>query len=227
MKHRMNEIVSGVLFVSVVSAAVAAPATTRSADWLPVDQDVWAVMMEAPQAHLLRAKEDVALNDFKGAAKEIRMANSYLFMRERMIGQSHQQLDGMANRIQSGKLVSPKDLDDAFSSAGRVLDYRMALVPVMSGADTLYRDEADYHLAQAKKHLNKKDNKSAAGDIRKAEAYLKLKAVHAGEKAKSDLSTSAAELEGLAGKVETGADLAAKDIEQAFDRAHKAVRSAL
>ena len=56
---------------------------------------------------------------------------------------------------------------------------------------------------------------------------MKLKAVHAGEKAKSELLASAAELETLAGKVETGGATVEKDLDQAFARARKAVRNAL
>jgi hypothetical protein len=118
-------------------------------------------------------------------------------------------------------------VENTFNTAVGALDHRQAVIPVLSGAETLYIDEADYHLTQAKSRLKKKDNKAAAGDIRKAEAYLKLKAVHAGEKTKRELLASAAELEDLAKKAEVGTDSAAKDVDEAFKRAHKAVRSAL
>jgi hypothetical protein len=97
----------------------------------------------------------------------------------------------------------------------------------MEGADTLYADEADYHFAQAKSRFNKKDNKAAAGDIRKAAAYLKIKAVHAGEKVKSELLASAAELGELAQKMDAGGVTVEKDLDHAFERARKAVRRAL
>jgi phage terminase Nu1 subunit (DNA packaging protein) len=228
MNHRMNSFVSGVLFLSVVSTAgAAAPATTRSADWLPVDQDVWTIMMAEPQAHLLSAQEDLANNDAKGAANEIRMADTFLKIQEKRLTAASTQLNALAQDIKAGKVVSNKVVKDTFDKAISALDHQQAMIPVMAGADSLYMDEADYHLAQAKSHFIKKDVKAAAGDIRKASAYLKMKAVHAGEKAKSELSASAAELDDMAGKVESGTMTAAKDMDEAFARAHKAVRNAL
>lgn len=226
---RTGAMALGVLFATVAAAAVAPAAATpaaSSADWMPVDQDVWTIMMEEPQAHLLRAREDLTMKDRKGAAAEIRRADTFLKIQERRLAVSSRQMSRLAKDIESGKVISPKKVDVTFDRAVAVLDQRQTMVPIMTGADALYIDEADYHLAQAKSRLNKKDNKTAAGDIRKAEAYLKLKAVHAGEKAKIALSSSAAELETLAGKVEGGSVTVAKDLDQAFASAHKAVRRA-
>ena len=75
--------------------------------------------------------------------------------------------------------------------------------------------------------MNNRDNKTAVMDIRKAMAYLKLKAVHAGKEAKIDLLAFAAELEALARKVEAGGGAAGQDVDQAFERARKAVRRVL
>jgi hypothetical protein len=76
MKHHESLIVLGLLFGSAVAAA-AAPAA-NSADYLPVDQDVWTILMAEPDAHLLSAKEDLAEKDTKGAAAEIRLAGTFL-----------------------------------------------------------------------------------------------------------------------------------------------------
>lgn len=223
MKHQASAIVLGVLLGSAVSAA----AVPGAATWIPVDQDVWTIVMEEPQAHLMSAQEDLANKDVKGAAAEIRRADTFLKIQEKRLAVSSRQLSRLAKDIETGKIISPKEVDETFNRAVSVLDHHQTLIPVMAGADTLYMDEADYHLAQAKKRLAKKDNKAAAGDIRKAEAFLKLKAVHAGEKAKSALLASVAELEALAAKVEGGGVTAAKDVDQTFASARKAVRNVL
>jgi hypothetical protein len=215
----------GVLFGIVVSAPAAE--VSKSADWVPVDQDVWAIFMEEPQMHLLRAQEDLAKKDVKAAANEIRRADTFLKIQEKRLAVSSRQLSDLAKDIESGKVASAKEVEGTFNRAVSVLDHHQTMIPVMTGADALFLDEADYHLTQAKSSLKKKDNKAAAGDIRKATAYLKLKAVHAGEKAKSDLLASASELEALARKVEEGSVTAGKDVDQAFERARKAVRRAL
>ena len=225
MKYLASMLVLGLMFGNAPRAS-AAPAT-NSADWLPVDQDVWTLLMAEPQAHLLSAQEDLANKDIKDAAAEIRMAGTFLKIQEKRLGASSEQLNELAKRIESNKVISSTEVEDTFSRAISALDHQQAMIPVMAGADTLYTDEADYHLAHAKARLNKKDNKGAAADIRTAEAYLKLKAVHAGEKTKAELVASAAELEDLAGKVESGAVTEAKDLEEASKRARKAVRSAL
>jgi hypothetical protein len=225
MNRRAGVIVVGMFFGSMVSAAVAqAP---KSADWLPVDENAWAIVMEEPQAHLLRAQEDLSNKDVKGAAAEIRMAGTFLKIQEKRLAVSSEQLNELAKGVESNNVSSPKEVEYEFNRAVSVLDYRQALVPVMEGTDTLYIDEADYHLAQAKSRLKKKEHKAAAGDIRKAAAYLKLKALHGGEKAKSELSSSVVELEELARKVEDGSVTAAEDLDQAFERARKAVRRVL
>lgn len=225
MKHQMSAIVLGVLLGSAVSSLAAQ--TSKSADWVPVDQDAWTIVMGEPQAHFFLAQEDLSMKDTKAAAAEIRRADTFLKIQEKRLAVASKQLSDLAKDIESGKVVSSKEVEDTFNRAVSVLDHRQNLIPVMAGADTMYIDESDYHLARAKSSLKKKDNKAAAGDIRKAVAYLKLKAAHASEKTKSELSSSAAELEQLAKKVEDGSVTGAKDVDQAFKRARKAVRRAL
>jgi hypothetical protein len=225
MELRTSGIITGVLLASLTLAQGAK--AVQLADWLPVDQDVWSIMMEEPQAHLLRAQEDLSNKDVKGAAAEIRMAGTFLKLQEKRLAVSSEQLNELAKGIESNKVASPKEVEETFNRAVSALDQRQALIPVITGVDALYVDEADYHMAQAKKRLHKKDSKAAAGDIRTAEAYLKLKAVHASEKAKGELLSSAAELEALAVRVEAGGEIAEKDMDRAFSRAREAVRRVL
>jgi phage terminase Nu1 subunit (DNA packaging protein) len=192
--------------------------------WVPVNQDAWTLAMEEPQNHFMRAQDDLSRKDAKGAANEMRLAGTFLKIQEKRLEASVQQLNDLANDIESGKVVSAAEANDSFSSAIRVLDQRQAFLPVIEGGDVMYMDEADYHLAQAKIFLDQKDNKRAAGDIRRAAAYLKLKAVHAGEDTKKELSLSADELEELARKVDEGGAVAVADLDKLFGRARKAMR---
>jgi hypothetical protein len=225
MKNRMAAIMSGVL-LGIAVPAPAAP-VPNSADWLPVDQDVWTLFTEEPQAHLSRAHEDLSKNDTKDAAAEIRRADTFLKIQEKRLAESSRQLTDLAKDIESGQIVSAKEVEVSFNSAVGVLDYHQPMIPVMTGTDGLFVDEADYHLAQAKSRLKKKDNKAAVGEIRRAAAYLKLKAVHAEGKMLSELLASAAELGELGQKVDEGESIVAKDLEKAFKRAHEAVGGVL
>jgi hypothetical protein len=192
--------------------------------WVPVDQDAWTLAMEEPQNHFMRAQDDLSRKDAKGAANEMRLAGSFLQIQEMRLEASVKQLNDLANDIESGEVVSAREANDSFSSAVRVLDQRQAFLPVIEGADVMYMDEADYHLAQAKIFLDQKDNKKSAGDIRRAAAYLKLKAVHVGEDTRKELAASAAILEELARKVEAGGAVAVADLDKGFERARKAMR---
>lgn len=219
MYRRMTSIWPCLLLVVGAASTRAMPSP-----WAPVNQDAWTLVMEEPQNHFMRARDDLSRKDAKGAASEMRLAGTFLKIQEKRLEASVKQLNDLADGIESGTVVSAKEANDSFDSAIRVLDQRQAVLPVIEGADVMYMDEADYHLAQAKIYLDRKDNKAAAGDIRRAAAYLKLKAVHAGEDTKKELSSSAAELEELARKADAGGVLAVADLENSFERARRAVR---
>lgn len=234
MKNRISEIMMGILFVSVLSASASPAAPTaaeakamESPKWIPVDEGAWAILLEEPQAHLQSAQEDLSNKDLNGAAAEIRRADTFLKIQENKLAVASAELLGLAKDIESGKAVSPEEVKGTFNNAVNVLDHRQAVVTAMAGVEVMYMDETDYHLARATDSLNKKDNKAAAADIRKAEAYLKLKAVHASDQTKADLLSSAAALEDLAGKMAAGVDAGAKDVDLAFARARKEVQTTL
>ncbi len=225
MKRITGAFVLGCIMIRASGASAAAAA--NPSDWQPVDQDVWAILMAEPQAHLLSAKEDLAGNEPKEAAAEIRLAGNFLRIQEMRLAASSQGLNRLAKEIEAGVVVSSAQVDATFGSAMSALDHRQGMIPVMTGAETIYEDEASYHLAQAKIHLARKQEKLAAGDIRKAAAYLKLKALRAGQETQAGLLASATELERLADTLDAGAASDAQDVEAAFARAKKAVRSAL
>jgi hypothetical protein len=215
-------IASNVLLAIAVSGHAAAPAP--SGDWLPVDPNVWTLLMDEPQAHLLRAQEDLSNKDTQNAAAEIRMADNFLNIQGIRLAISTKQLGDLANDIESGAITSPKGVDRVFNRAMSVMDHHQSLIPVMTAADTFIIDGVDGHLAQAKIRLAENEEKSAAEDIRRAAAYLKLKAVHAGKETKGELTSSAAELDGSAQQVEAGGTLRAQNLDLAIERARKAVR---
>jgi hypothetical protein len=223
MKYIAGAFVLGIM----CAAAKAASSAAASTDWKPVDQDVWAILMAEPQAHMLSAKEDLAADDRKDAAAEIRLAGNFLMIQEKRLDASSRQLDRLSKDVENGVAVSSAQVDETFGSAIAALDHQQSMIPVMAGAETIYEDEAAYHLTQAQSHLNQKQDKLAAGEIRKATAYLKLKALHAGMETKVELQSSASDLDRLADKLDAGTATEAKNFEAAFARANKAVRSAL
>ena len=97
MKHQMAAILLSVLFGSAASAATAPAA--QSTDWMPVDQDVWTIFAEEPQAHLARAQEDLSKKDTKAAANEIRRADTFIKIQQKRLAVSSRQLICLAKYI--------------------------------------------------------------------------------------------------------------------------------
>jgi len=81
-------------------------------------------------------------------------------------------------------------------------------------------DSPGEHFHKARQSFLKKDFKSAAEDIRKGAAFLRLQAARATSEGKKGLIASIAELEKLANDVEKGTVTSAKTLDRAFARAH-------
>jgi serine protease Do len=98
------------------------------------------------------------------------------------------------------------------------LDHRSgerATVQVVTGVDQ--------HFKKALENFLEKNEKTAASEIRKGAALLRRESERATEKGKQLLETSALELEKLADDTEKGLVQSAKELEEAFDRAYRAL----
>jgi hypothetical protein len=87
-------------------------------------------------------------------------------------------------------------------------------------------DEHEHYFKKAHQAFLKKNTKTAAADIRKAVAFLKLDAAVAAGEGKKAISDSVNELEKLADDTEKGKVASAKVLEQAFSRADYALAKA-
>ena len=84
-------------------------------------------------------------------------------------------------------------------------------------------DEPEHQFQGAHESFLKKDWKAAASKIRKGAAFLKLEAGRAKDESKKALIASVKELEKLAAKVEKGTATSARELDNAFARAHQAL----
>jgi hypothetical protein len=96
---------------------------------------------------------------------------------------------------------------------------------VVVGQDVLivFMDEPEHHFERAKEAVLKKDMKTAAAEVRKSEAFLKLQAARAGGEGKKALDASVEELEKLSKELERSAVTSADKLSQPFARAHHAM----
>ncbi len=86
-------------------------------------------------------------------------------------------------------------------------------------------DEPQRHFQEAREEFLKRDLKTAAVEIRKGAALLRLEAAGATRASQDALEASAKELDNLAGKVESGEVTAASNLDPAFARAEQALAS--
>lgn len=83
--------------------------------------------------------------------------------------------------------------------------------------------EAEHYFHQARESFFKKDMKTAADEIRKGGAFLKLEAGRATEAGKKSLMASIRELEELTDSVEKGTATSTDELDHVFTRAHSAL----
>lgn len=202
----------------------AAPATMAPHQWIPVEQDVWAVFLEAPEYHFAKAREAATNKDNRTAAAEIREGAKLLRFQAKRLNAAVSDLDGLAKQVSNGKATGDQ-MDKVLVSASKTLDYKEPMVPFAEGEDQLFVESGGYHVKQAKTKLAAKDKSGAAVEIRKAIAFLKIEAAHTGHDITGDLKSALDDMEALAKKVESGTDIAAKDLDQAFARARKSLTS--
>jgi hypothetical protein len=91
---------------------------------------------------------------------------------------------------------------------------------------SVIKDDAAFHFQRAKEQLNK-DRKVAAQEIRRAAAILEVQAEKATEKTRGALRSSADELNRLAQDVRKGSAKLSQDLDNAFERAKKAINQRL
>jgi hypothetical protein len=84
-------------------------------------------------------------------------------------------------------------------------------------------DEPQEHFQNAHESFLKKDLQRAAGEIRKAAAFVKVEAGRATDEGKQSLLTSVRELDKLADEVERGTIASVKQLDEAFGRVDHAL----
>jgi len=200
-----------------------APAAKGSHQWVPVDQDVWAVFLEAPEYHFAKARESLANKDAKTAAAEIREGAKLLRFQAKRLDAAVGDLYTLAKQVSAGKVTAGDKMDTVLANANKALDYHEPLVPVAEGDDELLMESGQYHIAQAKTKLSAKDKSGAAAEIRKAIAFVKIEAAHTGHEVSGEMKSALDDMEALAKKAESGADVGTKELDQAFSRALNAL----
>jgi len=131
-------------------------------------------------------------------------------------------LDATALQIKAGKVTTTAALDKTINKASRADLERRWLV---SDVTTWYPviEEPQRHFTAAAEAFAKKDYKTAATEVRKAEAYLRLESARATGDARKGLDTATAGLEKTAQALDKGAVKTEKDLDKSFASADHAL----
>jgi hypothetical protein len=202
-----------------------APHAKTTYQWVPVEQDVWGIFLEAPDYHFAKARESLANKDARTASGEIREGALLLRFQAQRLEASVSDLYALANQIDAGKTTTAAKMDDVTRHASQSLDYRQPLVPVAQGDEDLFMESSQYHVTQAKTIFLAKDRNEAAAEIRKAVAYVKLEAARSGREVQGGLKSGVVEMEALAKKAESGMDVADQDLDKAYAKVRAELKS--
>lgn len=227
------------------SPEVRFPAAMNSpAAWIAYPDSSYTPVVDDVSRDLAAARVALAAKDFSTSAAELRLAATELRAQseiatkiERFQAQfeiedarrtasqlvaAAAKLDTTADAMDAGNVRTQTQLDQIIDGATRADMERRWLVadvtawyPASEGAQNQFTDAANDYAKQ--------DYRSAAEDIRKASAYVRLEADRASGAARRGLDSSAAQLDALASSTERGATRSAQVMAAEFARTNHAL----
>jgi|WetSurMetagenome_2_1015567.scaffolds.fasta_scaffold00656_7 hypothetical protein len=213
-------VLAGVLSVNAAGEARPAPSSGAAAVApVNVDESDWTVYMGAPAYHFGRAKEYLEKNEPAKAAAELNRANEFLAHQKSRLTFAEKQVEGLSRELSSGKKESIRKLDSVASVALKIINRKYVMVPLDVEPASVFENAFDYHAEAAKARIVENDRAGSVSEIRKAEAFLKLRAAHMGRMAQAAVDSAENTLKDLAAKVESGAVKETKDLDRAFKKA--------
>jgi hypothetical protein len=200
-------------------------------EWIVAEENLWMPVIDELGAQLQASRRSFAVNDTKDSSAHIRKGALYLRREQKLLtNPEHQKslsdaasaLDQLARDVEAGKIASFKELDAAFQKAYQAdIEHRWLFarnpgwLPIMEAPQR--------HFKAARTALGRKDKKSAAAEIRKATAFLRLESVRAEGDSRSALDDAARKLEILSRDVESGTATDAAMLDHAFRNAQAAL----
>lgn len=226
--------------VTPSTAATAAP----SEDWIVYDDTTFTPVADSVSLHLEAARKAFDAKDNPTAVAEMRAAADELEDQATNAAKTEKELAkselkqardtyrhmhkvagkvrSAATDIENGKIKTKADLNRVLDKAARAdLDRRW----LVSDVTVWYpaTEGPQRHFSSAAEAYNKKDYKTAATEIRKASAYLRLEAARVDGDARQALDHSVTELERLATSIEKNTVKNAQRMEKTFADADHAL----
>ena len=230
------------------TAAAASPKTPVTAksptDWIQYEDSTFTPVLDDVSSHLSAVRTALAKKDNAKAAEAMHAAARALQaqgdrvakvdrqlvaadmkaareIHARMVALT-KQLDATAVQLKAGKVPTTAALDKILGKASRAdLERRWLVTDVATWYPVA--EEPQRHFGAAVEAYAKKDYKSAATEVRKAAAYVRLESARAVGDIKKGLDAANADLEKTAQSLDKGALKAQKDIEKVFVNANHAL----
>ena len=226
------------------SGAQAAVKTKSPTDWIEYDDATYTPVLDDVSAALARARAALAGKDNAKASEAMTAAARALQAQADRAGKIDRQraaadmtlarethakmvalakkLDATAAQIRSGKVPTTAALDKTLNKSARADLERRWLVTDVTGWYPV-AEEPQRHFTAAAAAFAKKDYKSAAVEVRKASAYLRLESTRAVGDARKGLDAADAGLDRTARSLDKGSIKTEKELDQAFASADQAL----
>lgn len=223
---------------SAAASAPKAPMAIQSpAEWIEYDDTTYTPVVDAVSTQLSAALAALAGKDNAKAAEAMRAAAHALAVqgdklakldRLRAIADLKQardtqarmvaltkRLDATAALIKAGKVPTTAALDKTLDKAARAdLERRWLVTDVATWYPLT--EEPQRHFGAAIEAYAKKDTKTAAAEVRKAQAYVRLESARAAGNARRGLDAASVDLDKVARSLDKGTLKAKADMDKAF-----------
>jgi predicted lipoprotein with Yx(FWY)xxD motif len=222
----------------VVSLKEAAATTAESAktlpdEWIVAEEDLWLPVIDKLGEHLQLARQHFEAKDYQATAKEIQAAAGFLKDEaarltdkadQKALNSAAEKLDKLATQVEQGQVSDIAGLNIAFRDAYQTdIDHRLSQ---LKAEDRLaLAEKPTTHFNQAIEAFHNKETQTAANELRKAVAFLKIEAVAATGSAKTNLQTSINDLENLATRMAQGQITSESELNMVLARAQQALAS--
>jgi hypothetical protein len=214
------------------AASVQKPGQALTQDeWIVAEEDRCMPVIDELGVQLQASRRSFVQNDMKAASSHIRKGALYLGREQKLLtNQSHQKiiadaafaLDQLARDVEGGKITSLKELDPSLQKAYQAdIDHRWLFARDLEWLPVV--EVPQRHFKAARVAFERKDKKTAGGEIRKGAAFLRLEAARAEGESRSALDDTAGKLEILARDVESGTTTDVAMLDHAFRSAQHAL----
>lgn len=215
------------------AATSAEAATTLPDEWIVAEENLWLPVVDKLGEHLQLAHQHFEAKEYQATAEEIRTAAGVLKdqaaqltdkANQKALNSAAEELDKLATQVEQGHVSDIAGLNIAFRDAYQTdIDHELSQLKAENRPALAERSTA--HFNQAIEAFHNKETQTAANELRKAVAFLKIEAVTATGSAKTNLQTSINDLENMATQMAEGQSTSESDLNMVLARAQQALAS--